>query len=199
MNEEEFNAVLKALHGEEVTWRDSYDAIFHLVTAANGAEAFYSAANNAARYETVEQAVELDSRLAGAWTGHRYLRIIDNSTGFEEKMRRLEEEIAIFLGEERPYEMERKFLIRFPDLAVLKQQSAKKASLVQTYLVSENNASRRIRKLEDPHLAEIPIMAMTANAFKEDVEASKEAGMQEHIAKPIDVNELMSKLRSILK
>ena len=49
MNEEEFNAVLKALHGEEVAWRDSYDAIFHLVTAANGAEAFYSAANNAAR------------------------------------------------------------------------------------------------------------------------------------------------------
>ena len=147
MNEEEFNAVLKALHGEEVTWRDSYDAIFHLVTAANGAEAFYSAANNAARYETVEQAVELDSRLAGAWTGHRYLRIIDNSTGFEEKMRRLEEEIAIFLGEERPYEMERKFLIRFPDLAWLgKNPLCHRVDIDQTYLVSDDNEEIRVRR-----------------------------------------------------
>lgn len=41
--------------------------------------------------------------------------------------------------------------------------------------------------------------AMTANAFKEDVENAKAAGMQAHIAKPIDVNLLMAALRSVLK
>ncbi|HBB60545.1 MAG TPA: hypothetical protein DCZ61_01970, partial [Lachnospiraceae bacterium] len=138
---------LQALHGEEVAWRDSYDAVFHLVTAANGAEAFYSAANNAARYETVEEAVELDNRLAAAWTGHRYLRIIDNSTGFEDKMRRLEEEIAIFLGEERPYEMERKFLIRYPDLSWLENNPlCHRVDIDQTYLVSDKNEEIRVRR-----------------------------------------------------
>ena len=53
MSDEDFKAVQKALHGEAVQWRDSYDAVFHLVTAANGAEKFYSSANNAARYESV--------------------------------------------------------------------------------------------------------------------------------------------------
>ena len=147
MTAEEFDAVLQALHGEEVAWRDSYDAVFHLVTAANGAEAFYSAANNAARYETVEEAVELDNRLAAAWTGHRYLRIIDNSTGFEDKMRRLEEEIAIFLGEERPYEMERKFLIRYPDLSWLENNPlCHRVDIDQTYLVSDKNEEIRVRR-----------------------------------------------------
>ena len=85
MNDEEFDAVLQALKGDLVDWRDGYDAVFHLVTAANGAEEFYSKANNAARYESVEEAVSLDSRLLSCWTGHRYLRVIDNSTDFEGK------------------------------------------------------------------------------------------------------------------
>ena len=70
---------------------------------------------------------------------------------------------------------------------------------IQMPVMDGYEATRRIRRLKDPSLAAIPILAMTANAFKEDVEASKEAGMQEHIAKPIDVNVLMSKLRSVLK
>ena len=60
-------------------------------------------------------------------------------------------------------------------------------------------ATRAIRALDDPALVGIPILAMTANAFKEDVEAVKAAGMQAHIPKPIDVNVLMNTLRSVLK
>ncbi len=60
-------------------------------------------------------------------------------------------------------------------------------------------ATRAIKALKDPALAGIPILAMTANAFREDVEAAKEAGMCAHIAKPIDVNVLMSALRSVLQ
>ena len=60
-------------------------------------------------------------------------------------------------------------------------------------------ATRAIRAMREPAHANIPILAMTANAFKEDEEAAFEAGMQAHIAKPIDVNVMMKALASVLK
>ena len=59
-------------------------------------------------------------------------------------------------------------------------------------------AARAIRSLPNPALAGIPILAMTANAFKEDVQAALDAGMQGHIAKPIDVGMLMKTLTDVL-
>lgn len=47
--------------------------------------------------------------------------------------------------------------------------------------------------------ANIPILAMTANAFKEDERAVLEAGMQAHIAKPVDVDLLLQTLASVLQ
>ena len=99
MTEADFSLVLNELGLNEVELRDGYDAVFHLVTAAKGAEKFYTTANNTARTETVDEAVALDDELIAAWTGHSHLRIIDNSLGFEEKMKHLIAEIANFLGE----------------------------------------------------------------------------------------------------
>lgn len=99
MTEVDFSLVLNELGLNEVELRDGYDAVFHLVTAAKGAEKFYTTANNIARTETVDEAVALDDKLIAAWTGHPHLRIIDNSLGFEEKMKHLIAEIANFLGE----------------------------------------------------------------------------------------------------
>ena len=59
-------------------------------------------------------------------------------------------------------------------------------------------AARSIRSLENPVHANIPILAITANAFKEDEEKAKEAGMQAHIAKPIDVDKLLVTLAKVL-
>ena len=147
MNEEEFREVLHAAGGNEIRWRDRYDAIFHLVTAANGAEYFYTHANNAARYESLEEAVALDDKLISCWTGHRYLRIIDNSTDFEGKMRRLELEVATFLHENHPYEMERKFLISYPDESLLeKNPLCRKVQIEQVYLLSDPGEEIRIRR-----------------------------------------------------
>ena len=147
MNDAEFAEVLKALHGDEISWRDNYDAIFHLVTAANGAEEFYTKANNAARYESVEEAIDLDNRLLASWTGHKYLRVIDNSTDFEGKMRKLESEIATFLGEEHPYEMERKFLIEYPDIDWLEHHPlCHRIDISQTYLISDDGEEIRVRR-----------------------------------------------------
>ena len=59
-------------------------------------------------------------------------------------------------------------------------------------------ATRAIRTLEDKEKASIPIIAMTANAFAEDIQASQKAGMQGHIAKPIDVNRMIQILSDVL-
>ena len=60
-------------------------------------------------------------------------------------------------------------------------------------------ATKEIRALPDPQLARIPILAMTANAFAEDVQAAEDAGMQAHISKPIDIRILKKELASVLK
>ena len=69
---------------------------------------------------------------------------------------------------------------------------------IQMPVMDGYEATEAIRSLEDKRLAEIPILAMTANAFKEDEAAAIKAGMNGHIAKPIDVNDLMNKLTSVL-
>ena len=60
-------------------------------------------------------------------------------------------------------------------------------------------ATRRIRQMEDEDKASIPIIAMTANAFEEDRQAALAAGMNGHIAKPIEITKLMETLGEILK
>jgi len=57
-------------------------------------------------------------------------------------------------------------------------------------------ATRRIRALNIPQAKTIPIIAMTANVFREDVERCLEAGMNSHVGKPIDFEEVLKILRS---
>ena len=70
---------------------------------------------------------------------------------------------------------------------------------IQMPVMNGYEATRAIRALDNPKLASIPILAMTANAFKEDENAAREAGMQDHITKPIDVARLMQALTDVLK
>ncbi|MGN0301679.1 MAG: response regulator, partial [Anaerotardibacter sp.] len=60
-------------------------------------------------------------------------------------------------------------------------------------------ATRQIRALDDPEKANVVIVAMTANAFEEDKKKAQEAGMNGHIAKPIDVDEFIGVLSDVLK
>jgi hemerythrin-like metal-binding protein len=60
-------------------------------------------------------------------------------------------------------------------------------------------ATRRIRALDLPEAAAIPIVAMTANVFREDIEKSLKAGMNDHVGKPLDIDEVRVKLRKYLK
>lgn len=146
MKDAEFKQILKENKTTEVKERDSYDAIFHLVSAAKGKEEVYTLANNTARTETIEQAKEIDDKIISAWTGHPHLRIIDNSTDFEEKLEKLLKEISSFLGEPEPLEIERKYLIYFPNIKELeKLPNCTKVDITQTYLKSNDGTERRIR------------------------------------------------------
>jgi signal transduction histidine kinase/CheY-like chemotaxis protein/HAMP domain-containing protein len=59
-------------------------------------------------------------------------------------------------------------------------------------------ATRRIRALNIPGAKEIPIVAMTANVFREDIEKCLDAGMNDHVGKPLDFDEVLNKLREYL-
>lgn len=143
----EFRQILKGLNVNEVALRDSYDAVFHLVTAAKGAEEFYTIENNKARQESLEEAIISDEKTLNSWMGHPHLRVIDNSTDFENKMKRLMSEISDFLGESESYEIERKFLIEYPNLQLLeKMPNCQKVEIIQTYLKSKDGAEIRIRQ-----------------------------------------------------
>ena len=148
MTEQEFGWVLKQMQTNKVAMRDQYDAVFHLVTAATGAEKYYTLANNQARTETLEEASSLDDKLIAAWTGHPHFRVIDNSTGFEEKMLRLIREITAFLGEPAPMEIERKFLIERPSLHMLETlPNCERVDIIQTYLKTDKDTEElRIRQ-----------------------------------------------------
>ena len=143
-----FNQIMNELNTNEVELRDNYDAIFHLNTAAKGASEFYTLENNEARKESVEEAVLKDDQIIEAYTGHPHLRVIDNSTDFKGKMRKLIAEIAAFLGEPVPYEIERKYLIEYPDIdKLIKMKNCKKVEIIQTYLNCDNEDEEvRIRQ-----------------------------------------------------
>lgn len=146
MNKRDFDYLLKSKRLSEIKLRDSYDAVFHLVTAAKGAKKYYNL-DNEARTETIEEAAKLDDKLIASWTGHPHLRIVDNSTDFDTKMKRLLKEISNVLGEPEPYEIERKFLIEMPNLEYLESlPNCEKVQIVQTYLKSNEDEEIRIRQ-----------------------------------------------------
>lgn len=59
-------------------------------------------------------------------------------------------------------------------------------------------ATREIRKLDRPDAKTIPIIALTANAFEEDVQQCLQAGMNEHLSKPVDIDVLVSTLGRLI-
>ena len=90
-------------------------------------------------------------------------------------------------------------------IAVEKMRTAKPGQYdlilmdIQMPTMDGYEAVRQIRKLKNPETANIPIIAMTANAFEEDRQKALEAGMNEHVAKPIDMERLLETVRKVLK
>ncbi|MEG2118620.1 MAG: response regulator, partial [Clostridia bacterium] len=70
---------------------------------------------------------------------------------------------------------------------------------IQMPLMDGYEATKAIRASNHPESKTIPIIAMTANAFSEDIVASHTAGMNDHISKPIDINQMLETLKKHIR
>lgn len=142
-----FTALLKEQHLNLHDVRDSYDAVFHLVTAADGAEQFYTLENNAVRRETLDEARVSDKKIQNAWTGTPHLHLIKNEIDFEHKMKSLVQAVYRMIGVPVPIEMERKFLLRGrPDFSLDIFRNAQVIDVEQFYLISSGDEEVRVRR-----------------------------------------------------
>ncbi|XP_025190370.1 TRPL translocation defect protein 14-like [Melanaphis sacchari] len=94
-----WNRIMKNNGWNVVDMRDNrYDQIIHMVSAACGAGEFYSTEDHASRSEDLDLAKSLDVKTSTAWIGHPYFDVIDNSTDFENKIRRMIAAVCQKLG-----------------------------------------------------------------------------------------------------
>lgn len=148
-SKKEWEAVCESLLVNAHKERDNrYDIIVHLVTAANGAEDYYTLSNNKARTETPKEARALDLKIQKVWIGHPKLRVIDNQGNFREKITKATAEILHTIGLPEPIEAERKFILdHVTALKLIKSRLSKcKLDIIQTYLLSPLGEERRLRK-----------------------------------------------------
>ncbi len=144
MSNRDFEYMLKERKLNEVELRDAYDAVFHLVTSASGAEEYFLI-DDPLRDNLIEEAKRIDDQIINAWTGHKYFRVIDNRSTFQNKMKQLIKEISLFLGEEGPYETQRKLLIKKPDIELLnKLNNCNKVKVIEIYLNEEKNTISKL-------------------------------------------------------
>jgi len=90
MTPEMWSKLLTHNNLDEKMLRDErYNLVLHMITAADGAEPFYTLENNHTRTETVPEAITLDRKTLECWKGHSNLHVFDNTTTFEGKIQRV--------------------------------------------------------------------------------------------------------------
>ncbi|XP_041977315.1 TRPL translocation defect protein 14 isoform X2 [Aricia agestis] len=153
ISKETWESMLHANNWHSVELRDNrYNHIVHMVTAANGAEDFYSTEDHACRSEGMELARELDYKAAAAWIGHPYFDVIDNSSDFDKKMNRLIacvcQRVGIDTGDRlNVNSKKRKFLVKTPLVPDSEFPPFQDFDVVHNYLQSDyRKAQVRLRK-----------------------------------------------------
>ena len=135
---------------------DRYDLVLHLVSAAKGAESEYEwigkeHCNNKARSESPEEARKKDDLTLNGWmsAGCKKLKVIDNSTNFDEKINRVIETVFKLIGEPVPSSVEKKFLVRKPSDELLKNIGfSSRNEIIQTYLRTNiEGIERKVRQI----------------------------------------------------
>ncbi len=150
VGEEEYRRVLAEMGETPGSIFSRYDLVVHMVTAAMGAEAYYQNENNAARYESAEEARRADANLRKAWCAHPHVLMVDNRAGgFPEKLRRTTAAVMrrIGMGKEgrEGFECERKWLVSKLPGGVL--ESAPWCDIVQYYLPPRGGTEVRVRRM----------------------------------------------------
>ena len=146
---EEWEEIIRMAGTNSNALRESYDAVLHLVSAADGAEQYYTTATNATRYEQANEeglriARELDKKVIKAWTGHPHLRVINNHDDFENKLNRVITEISKVVGLPQPVQEERIFRVEL----IGDIPECSESLITQTYLVAEPGCEVRLRRRE---------------------------------------------------
>jgi CYTH domain-containing protein/predicted ATPase len=111
MTSEEFSKMLRRKGLKEMTLRDRYHGVVHLVTAADGAREYYTGENNSARLETADEAALLDGRIKESWLGHPRFKIIDSRTDFQSKVWQTFSAISQILGMPESMETGERYLV----------------------------------------------------------------------------------------
>lgn len=142
MNSVLWNQIISDVKMNNEMLRSRYDAVLHLVSAADGAEQFYTTATNNKRTEGIELARILDKKVIQAWSEHPHLRVINNHEDFETKLERVLQEISGVLEIPRQAVEERKYIIRLKDNI----PEAIVSEITQTYLTSEPYSEVRLRR-----------------------------------------------------
>ncbi len=151
VSDEEFSEILKGFDLKEEDLNLRYDLVMHLVTSAKGAEEAYSLSNNAARYESIEDARKVDDTILESWSKHPNRIVITNETDFEVKLRKAIQAVFTYLGDEKPVEIFKKYLVEINDEVIEKVKNETNVSYVhilQHYLNSPEGIEKRIRKRE---------------------------------------------------
>lgn len=148
MRPEMWSEITSAIGTTTQELRNRYDAVLHLVSAADGAEQFYTTSNNAQRLEQADEAGlriarQLDKKVIKAWTGHPHLRVINNNVDFEQKLNRVLKEISNVLELPQPIETERKYIV---EIVGSLPEECIESDITQTYLVGEPGSEIRLRR-----------------------------------------------------
>ncbi|MDD2627979.1 MAG: AAA family ATPase [Clostridia bacterium] len=140
---EQYISILNKFGINEISARDMYDMAIHMISPAVEMQEFYTKANNKHRRENCMEAAEKDQKTLDSWTGHPHLRVINAYEKFEDKINHLMSEIYSFLGLPIPIEIEKKYLIKMPDIDYLiNEYRANKSEILQTYLLSKHEEER---------------------------------------------------------
>lgn len=147
MDADTWQTITSSVGTDTATLRGRYDAVLHLVSAADGAEQFYTTSNNAQRLEKADEAGlkiarELDKKVIKAWTGHPHLRVINNNVDFDQKLNRVLKEISNVLGLPQPIEQERKYIVE----VIGEVPDCIESDITQTYLVADPDCEVRLRR-----------------------------------------------------
>lgn len=146
ISDEEFDSLLNKYNLSKLELIDSYNLVINLDTVAKGAEEFYTTDNNEARSEGIKDAIIRDDRCQEAWSSHSNFKVIDNSTNFEEKVKRVVDTVKNYFGIEK--RNSKKYLVNIKDdtMDILSSKEITSVQIKQTYLSTDKDCEMRLRK-----------------------------------------------------
>ena len=177
-------------HFEEIAQRAGVDGFISKPLMKS--KLFYLMKSFAIKQEKKEEETEKPQYPFGNFEGKRILLVEDNSLNREIATVLLEETGAVVEEAENglvAVNMVKNSSPGYYDLVFMD---------IQMPVMNGYDSTRHIRALERPDIKSMPIIAMSANAFAEDIKLCKESGMNEHIAKPIDFGKVLEILEKYL-